>query len=292
MKKKKIIILALQIILIIASVFFIMAYTNKQVNLTEVFVYTRDISDINYPVTADDIKSISIPASAITKGFALDKSSIVGKHVQTNIKTGQYIYTDQLIDIENANVFDTMDLSKYRKISLPITFVDGFSGNIKSGDKIDLLYTATGTTIAESGYGEESYTYSKTFMQNILVFSVNTTEGFKFVDHSDTSTSTTEDGETEVNADPIATITLAVTLEQAEQIDTRIKTGTVRFVGRFGESTDYDTTGFVIGKYGIVEIGAGDVELDSTIPVIADIIPGEVVEEVPTETPVETIPGN
>lgn len=262
MKKKKLLILVIQTVLIVMSVFLLLAYTNNQIKATDVYVYNGDISDVTVPVTAEDVKKVSIPAKAITKDFALKVDDIVGKHVDSKVKAGQYVYKSQLIDYENVDVFEVIDLSKYRKISLPITLVDGFSGNMRRGDKVDLVYTGEGTKTNEETKKEEVFKYSKVFLQDIIVYSVNTSDGYKYVDVSSMSQSENLSGD-KISSDKkqkIETITLVVTLEQAEEIEARNNAGAIRFLGRFDDSKSYDTLGYVLGDYQKVFSGKGFAE--------------------------------
>ncbi|MFE8095758.1 Flp pilus assembly protein CpaB, partial [Bacillus toyonensis] len=55
----------------------------------------------------------------------------------------------------------------------------------------------------------------------------------------------------------LSTVTLAVTLDQAEQISARLKSGNIRIVGRFDDSQNYDTAGFIVGEYDKVFSGEG-----------------------------------
>lgn len=262
MKKKKIVILILQMILILISVFAFNRYTREQIKPVEAYIYSGDINDLSKILTEDDIKSVTIPKSAITTNFALNKEDILNKCVDSKVKKGQYIYINQLVKPEEVDIFNFLDLSKYRKISLPISFVDSFSGNIKKGDKVDLVYTGEGTKSSEDSYsGEEDFMYSKVFMQDVLVYSVNTDEGYKYMDYSECLSDDIEANEKQ----EIKIITLAVTLEQAEEIEARTNTGKVRFLGRFADSKSYNTLGYVLGDYQQIFSGRGFAETDRAI---------------------------
>lgn len=268
MRKKRVIVLSLQIVVILVSVFLILGYTNNQVEPTEVYIYTRDINDVSQPIKTSDIKKVQIPAKAVTKDFALDKDEIIGKHVDSKVKAGQYVYKSQLIDHEEVDVFATMDLSKYRKISLPISYVDGFAGNIKRGNKVDLVYVGKGSASSDlEGLEEQNsdFTYSKVFMQDVLVYSVNRADGYLFVDHSQVVPGFGEDNEAIDVEDPgsLDIITLVVTLEQAEEIQARMAAGTIKFLGRFDDSKSYNTLGYVLGNYDKIHSGPGFAETDN-----------------------------
>lgn len=264
MKKKRLIMLLLQMCLIIGFAFSFYTYVQKEIQPTDVFVFTQDIADLNTEITANHVKRVQVPAKAVTKDFAKDPSDIIGKYLITKSFNGQYVYKSQLVDKENIDPFDSMDLSKLRKISLPINYIDGFAGNIKRGDKIDLVFTGEGTIRNNQG-SQEKFNYSKVFMHDIMVYSVNTEDGYKYVDRSKYSLSEigANEGESidvDTSSDEIAVLTVAVTLEQAEEIEARIKKGSVRYLGRFDESETYETMGYVIGNYSKVFSGTADAE--------------------------------
>jgi pilus assembly protein CpaB len=58
----------------------------------------------------------------------------------------------------------------------------------------------------------------------------------------------------------IASISLIVTPEQAEQIEARKLSGNIVFVKRFEESETHETLGFVIGQYGKLFAGNANAE--------------------------------
>lgn len=267
MKKKRILILILQIVIVLGSLFMLMNYTNNRIKPTEVFIYNTNIDDITRPLTAKDIKKVTVPAEAISKNFIKDESEIIGKHVDGKVSAGQYIYNNQLISYEDVDVFKNLDMSKYRKISLPITYEEAFAGNLKRGDLLDLMYIGKGSKdpIDENDTGGP-FTYSKVFMQDVLVYSVNDADGYQYLDRSSRLAGYDENKE-EISTDvgssgDLAIVTFAVTLEQAEQIEARANTGHIRFVGRFEESVSYNTLGYVMGDYGKVFSGQGFAETD------------------------------
>lgn len=238
MKKKRITIILLQLLITTASVGMLLSYSNKKLSPTDVYVYERNFESVGEVIEKGDVKKVKIPASSVTKGFARKEKDIIGKSLDGKAMRGQYVYSDSLVDKEEINIFETMDLSKYRKISLPIDFVDGLSGNIKKGDKVDLVYTGENKDNGET-------VYSKAFLQDVLVYSINTEDGFKFIDRSNYYPG--EAGEEEIaEAQTLGIITLAVTLEEAEQIEARVASGTVRFASRFEDSETYETLGFSV----------------------------------------------
>lgn len=256
MKKKRIIILVLNLLAVAAAAFFFIKYTNEEVQPTDVYVFAHDMK-ANDEITAADIRSIEVPSAAVRKGFELDKKEIVGKYVGNDVHDGAFIYKADLIEEGEQDPFESMELERYRKISLPITFESGFGGNIERGDKIDLVYNSTGTKVDEENMGaEEPFVYAKTFLQDIIVYSVTTQTGTPYVDRTETGFGEEE----EVSSEEMAVITLAVTLDQAEEISARMNAGTIQFVGRFNDNESYETNGFVLGEYEKQFVAPADVE--------------------------------
>mgnify|MGYP001019288624 CR=1 FL=1 len=264
MRKKRLIILVLQVCLIIGFAFSFYTYVQKEIQPTEVYVFNSTIEDVNTEIQAKHIKKVTVPAKAVTSDFARDAKDIVGKFVTTKVYKGQYVYSNQLVEKENIDPFESMDLSQLRKISLPINYEDGFAGNVKRGDRIDLIFTGEGTVASNSG-SQTKYNYSKVFLQDIPVYSVTTKDGYKFVDHSEYPQGYVGDEngqqiDIEASSDELAVITLAVTLEQAEEIQTRMSKGTVGFLGRFEDSESYETLGYVLGDYTKIFSGNANAE--------------------------------
>lgn len=247
MKKKRMIILALQLIIILVAGVGVYSFTQNIVDPTEVYVYNREVLDMSQPLTDADIVIKSVPGSVVNEDFARNKDDIIGKFVDGKVKTGQFVYLSSLITLEEVDPFETMDLSAFRKISMPISFVDGFSGNIKRGDKVDLVYTGKGR-LSDPASQSEEFQYSKVFLQDVLVYSVNTDDGFRSKDYSSVTPSNITETEM-IDSSEIKIITLAVTLNQAEEINARTIAGNVGFLGRFDDSTSYNTLGYVLGDY-------------------------------------------
>lgn len=253
MRKKRTLILGIQIVLLIVTVLAFMTYTKNEVKPHDAYVFSRNLS-VNEEVTATDVKKISVPTSALTTDFALDPNEIVGKFVTTDVFADNYIYNAQLTDEGNIDPFKSMDLSKYRKISLPISYVDGFGGDIKRGDKVDLVFTGAGKSKDATG-SETEFQYSKAFLQDVLVYSVTTDDGMAYVDRSTQTAEETTNGQsgseitTQSSTGELAVVTIAVTLDQAEEITARMEQGKIRLVARFDQNQSYETLGFVLGEY-------------------------------------------
>ncbi|MFF2531573.1 Flp pilus assembly protein CpaB [Brevibacillus sp. NPDC058079] len=251
MKKKRTIILGLQLCLLVVTAFSFMTYTQNEVKPVTAYVFNKDLK-VNQKITAADVKEVSVPQSAVTQDFSMDTKEFLDKFVGTDVYAGSFIYDKQIKEEGQLDPFESMDLTKYRKISLPISYVEGFGGNVQRGDSVDLVFTGTGKKKDEKGV-EQNFQYSKAFLQDILIYNVTTSEGYQFVDHSQANlnekSQSGEQIDTSASSDELAVVTLAVTLDQAEEITARMNAGKIRLVSRFDENESYETLGFVLGEY-------------------------------------------
>lgn len=265
MKKNRIAILIGEIGLVIACAGGFYVFNQQEIKPTEVYTFAKNIQT-NTQISASDLQKIIIPAKAVTSDFARKSEDIVGKYVNTKVFAGEYVTSPKLVEKEKIDPFESIDLSKLRKISLPINFIEGLGGNIKRGDKVDLIYTGEGSKASGQGTTEsKKFIYSKTRLQDILVYSVTTDEGLLYEDKSDMGAEPGQQGEdiaTAGDGGAMSTITLAVTLDQAEEITARMKSGQLRIVGRFDNSTNYDSVGYVVGDYDKVYTGSGLAEVN------------------------------
>jgi pilus assembly protein CpaB len=253
-KKKRLIMLFLQLGLVVGFSASFYTYVQKEVEPTKVYTYSQDLN------ISEKVKLTvkEIPKQAVQEGMVLaDKNhkqvDLEKKVTNTKVLSGQFVYDKQLVKASDIDPFETMDLTKYRKVSLPITYVDGFGGDIKRGDRVDLVFTGQGKK-ADVG-GEKTFQYSKAFLQDVLVYNVTTDTGYQFDNHSKQVEGAVANGsngdklQTSDASGELAVVTLAVKLDQAEEIEARKSLGTISFASRFNDNQSYETLGFVIGDY-------------------------------------------
>lgn len=257
MNFKKGLILGAQILVCVGLGIGLYMYNQNVMQPVKAYVYATDI-DKNVEVTEDSIQQIQIPKKALQEGFALKKEDIVGKFADTDVKLGQYIYIDQLKEEEKIDIFEVMDLSKYRKISFAIDLETGFGGDLKRGDFVDLLYVSGGQKEDEDGGTEQNFVYGKAFIQNVPVYSVVTDTGESYSQKENEKNTENEDSEEEPKQ--MAVVTIALTLQQAEEYETRKEAGKITLAGRFESSQDIPTSGYVIGDYEKIKVGEINVE--------------------------------
>lgn len=257
-KNKKFIMLILQLGLMGMFVVGTYHFTQKELTPTDVYVFTKKMNK-NAELEASDFRRVQIPNKAVGRDFLTEKEFEEIKNgnmvITTNVEAGQYAYKSQIGPSNKVDPFEKLDLSKYRKISIPVSYETAVSGEIKRGDKIDLAYISK---IEDSGTGiSEEGTYSTIFMQGVLVHSVTTKDGFEFVGHAQVKksqlTGTSEDSTSEDASnsadyeESIAMVTLAVPITDVEEITARLSTGEIQIVGRYDESIDSDAPGYYIG---------------------------------------------
>lgn len=276
MKKKQIIFLVVQAILLIIAGVLLMKYVQGQIKPQTAYIFTSDLPP-NTKITENHVEAVEIPTSAITEGFEINYKPVFDEqgnllaegiedmYTASKVFKGQYIVKDMLIKKDEIDPFEIMDLTKLRKVSLPISYETGFGGNIKRGDQIDLVFIGQGEK--ENGDSDNNeFIYSKIFLQGAYVYNVITEDGFKYNDHSTESLSDEIEGEeisNTANSDALSVITLAVTAEQSEEINARLNAGKISLVGRFDNSKSYETLGYVLGDY--TDVFVGNVNAETNI---------------------------
>lgn len=259
MKGKKVAMMFLQgsAVLLFAGGFYV--YTEKQIEPVPAYQFNRDIAP-NTQISESDLMKVDVPKKGVNPTFALDKDEIIGKYNSTKVFKSEYVIKSNLVKKENIDPFESIDLTKLRKISIPVTYSEGLGGNIKKGDRIDLVY------IGKESKNEKQFSYSKTFMKDVLIFATTTDEGFEYKDRTQNVKGEVGNIEGEdlagggQDTGKLAQLTLAVTLDQAEEITARLQTGEIRIIGRFGDSQDYDSSGYIQGDFEKIFSGEGIAE--------------------------------
>lgn len=284
-KRGKIALLILQFgaVLAFAGAFYFV--TQRTMEPVTVYQLSQDIP-MNSKIGASDFRKVEIPRDAVTKNMITDIDKYIDLHASTRLFASQYATEDMFVSQDEVDPFEVADLSKMRKVTIPASYVDAVGGNLSYGDSIDLVYTSTGET--DKG---EPYTYSHIFMQDVLVYSVTTSDGFRYQDRTsrikgDVSSSDQEPL-TSTDSGNLAQITLAVTPAQAEEVATRLETGEIKVVGRFNNSTNQAPSGFIIGDYQKVFSGNQLAETNTNLNINTDLNSDTVEVESQQETEVD-----
>lgn len=242
------------VVLFVAGVYL---YTNKQIEPVTTYEFARDIP-VNSKIEASDLRSVETPRSAVKDNMVLDPNEIVGKYNNTKVFDGEVVIKEKLVEKEEIDPFESIDLTKLRQITIPANYESALGGDVKPGDRIDLIY------VGQESKNDKNFTYAKTIMTDVLVYATNTDDGYKYINKSQSIKGEVYEGGQDIDntgeTGGLGSITLAVTLQQAEEIASRMKTGEVQIVGRFAESQDYETTGYVNGDYEKIFSGTGNAE--------------------------------
>lgn len=241
-------------------------YMQKELSPATVYVYKNGITK-NSEIEMSDLTTRTIPSKAKDSNFLSQKDIEKIKQgimvAATDVEPGQYAYSNQVKEGKKIDPFETMDLTNYRKITIPVSYETSVAGEIEKGDKVDLVFVGD----AEN---TENGSYAKTIMQDVLIYSVTTGEGFEYVSHShmkksETYVAASEEGSSDIAAEDMAAptlVTLAVPLNQAEELLARLEKGSIKILGRFEESEDINSPGFVFGglNSGLIFAGEKNVE--------------------------------
>lgn len=256
---------------IIALAVFVIAFINfgsEKINPKQVFAFAGNI-EAGTKITEKDL--IRVPISSMTKTVdmidATDFASVIGKYTMTDVYVNTIVYRQQLSDVNTSGTLGAQDLSNSLTISLPIDFTEGIAGDLKAGDRVNLLFKSSGA-VADAQGNENEFYYAKIFMTGVPVYQVNTSDGYKFVSRANkfrnevvsSSTDNVEDLTGSADVGDIASITLIVTPEQFEQIEARRLAGDIKFAKCFDETQAHETLGFVIGNYGKIFSGNANAE--------------------------------
>ena len=297
--KKKMIILVIQLFALIAFVLSYKSYTDSVVKPVRVYQFARTIAE-GTKIEQKDIVVAEVAQNTYSTDMILesDISSIIGKYTTTKVFEGNICYAAQFGDLNQSNsMFASLDLTNARLMALSVDMSD-VGGYLEPGDRIDLMFTANGEAniINLGGSGDsssdessdatdnsgndessESFIYSKIFLQDVIIYEVLNSSGFKYVQRADrysgeVATNIDASDPTTVDDGSMATIIIVVSPEEAEEIKTRDTAGDITVLKRFDESETHDTLGYIIGNYGKIFSGHANAETSSLqiISVIQD----------------------
>lgn len=274
MKNKKVLITVFfQLIIVGVLGFLIYTYVNTQIQPVTVYQYKEKTlvnTVIDETILKKNLETKIIAKRDFTPNMVVSKEELIGKAVNTTLYPNQLVYKEYLIEQENINIFETMDLSGYRKVALPIEYLSSFGGNLKPGDKVDLFFVGKGSKTDERG-NNVPFNYSKQFLPEVLVYKVLTNDGYRFNDHSHLAIGENVNEVETVKLDgsnlyegELGMMVLLVSPEELEELYVRLATGVVKVAGRFEDSKTVETVGFVSGEYEKLFLGNGNAETSRT----------------------------
>lgn len=271
----KIILTIIEIGLIVAAAIGFFAYSQRNMQPVTVYEFSRNMKT-NTILTENDIVAKKVPSKGVSSNQITKKENAIGFALTTNVYQGEFIVKDHLVESENIDIFESMDLSNYRKFSISADYLLDSPNNIVRGDKVDLLYVGSfGVDAEKIQYMTDvdhaltnEFTYSTTFKQGVLVYDVLDADGNRY---SGNRTDTTEvanvssNSEEEAEAEEVAkaaTIVLALTPDQYEELAVRLETGSVMMLSRFDSSEDIVSKGYIYGDSYPIKQGEGIIEFE------------------------------
>lgn len=272
MKTKNLIIIGIQVAIVAGFGVSFVNYVKSEVNPVTVYEFTTKLTPGD-KITSSDFAPIQKPAKAVNSNFVLNPNQILGQYVNTTVYPTEFVYQPELTSKGNLSPFTKMNFSRLRELTIPVNYISAVGGDLSRGDRVDLLYVGHGTKLATSNNSQGgSFYYSQVFMENVYVWQVNDSNGYLYPNHAGVLQGQTTGGQkistNSTQGGTIASVTLLVSLNQAEQIETRLSTGSIDVVKRFANSTSYPTEGFVLGGNGYSKLYAQQAPVESGTPTI------------------------
>lgn len=166
--------------------------------------------------TVIDINSLvveEIPTQYVHPDAARDKTAVAGKVTTSNIAAGEQILNQKMLGAsdEEKRLAYVVPQNK-RAMSVAVDSVSGVSSHVQPGDVVDVVAVIDVKTAGEG----EAITYSLLVVQNVEVLAIGENAG-----------STAE----KKNQDE-STVTLAVTVEEAQRLAMATEKGAIRLLLR------------------------------------------------------------
>ena len=240
------------IVLIFAASFM---FIQTSINNHTIFIYKTDMK-AGEKISQEDLNIIEFPAEKIKDVIPLSPDDVLGKVLKNDVYANEIVFSDHLSDPDKADAFHQIDdMSTYRKIPLEVDMLKTFGGTLMKGDRLDLVYTGQTSAGAEKG------TYTKTFIQNALVYGVYDAAGNEIEADKAAQPGTSDELKDQELQEPTI-IVLAVPITQAEEIVARSKQGAISLVGRFPGSENVVTLGYTLHGGEPVYTGTSSMESD------------------------------
>lgn len=292
-KKKKMIVLIVELVALLIAILALWFWVTSEKKEITIYNYARTIQfndHSNYQIKDTDITEGKLMAADVTSEYVINKEDIIGKYITGDVFKDAHVLSSQLsADPPYVDKGNSTPEAELRKIYLPISYAEGFAGNIKAGDTVDLLFLDSNSGVTtedteqissqEQGKASIQYASAKIFMQNISVYQVYTADGSVYqrketdpltlgVHNGELTGEAIDNGgqqEQQEQGNPPAFVALAVTSAQFEEIASRQELGKIKLVGRYEGSDDQDTNGYTTAKGDTAELFAGEGTLEKDI---------------------------
>lgn len=247
--------LVLDVIVIVGVGLAINSYINAKTSEVVAYRYAKGIAP-NTEIKEADIVEEKISDKALNENIVTNPQEIIGMYTAGKVHEMELVDKRDLVKDGQENALAGMeakDVAKLRKITLPVDILSTWGGEIGRGDRVDLAFVGS----VDSSQSSKKATYSKVFMQNVLVYDVLSSSGESYVKPSDRppieidpeNPQAAEIAQAEMDRrKDIKSVVLAVTVDQFEEISARKKVGAIELVGKFDQSESYETSGFAINE--------------------------------------------
>lgn len=200
------------------SVYFYLSSLNKPVPvvLVDVIVANQAIG-IRTEITADMVKTIQLPPSAVHPNAVRSASDVVGTIAGARFEAEEQILNTKIVKAGDVKGGMSYLVEKgMRAMTISVDPVTGVAGYVAANDIVDILAAIDVSTLGADGTTQTVDTYSFALMQNIKVLA----SGTKL--------------QNKAQAEDVdyATITVLVTPEQAIKLNLASLKGTIRLILR------------------------------------------------------------
>ena len=212
MRKRKLLLVAVALGLLAATLTYTYVRSVQKVETHEVkevgvLVATSDIPS-GITVSADMVRLTQISQTALHPEAAITPGEVVGRITKTSIVQGEQILRNRLLPAGVRPSLSFAIPSGKRAVSVAVNEVVGVAGFVKPGDRVDILATMDTS--------DRDTTVTSTVLQDVEVLAI------------------AQDMEEQVDKKPkvTTTVTLAVTLAEAQKVTLAEETGVLRLVLR------------------------------------------------------------
>lgn len=245
---KKILLLAIIMALVTSLLlyFYISSLGREKADIEYVEVYAAKVEIPTRTVVKDDmLVKVQIPK---VTGFVMglsDKSQIVGKLTKDRIIKGEAVLPDRLYSGDKTNMAFIIPSGK-RAVTIAVNEVTEVGDFIIPGDNVDVIATFDEASVDINGRKIYYPKYTKVILQNVQVLGIG----------QSMQTEKEEKGELP------ASVTLAVTLDEAERLVHADGTGVLRLALRpAADNKSIETTALAGGTSLAIPITAAAAEI-------------------------------
>lgn len=217
---------------------------------TQSVVIAKDTIPVGTAIQPNQVEVVlrapeTLPANAIKA-----QSEAAGRVTRSTIYPGEVVVGDRLVDANGPGGLPLLIPKNMRAITLKVDDTISVAGFVRPGHHVDVLTTID----VDRGMGR---TISKTILQNVKVIATG-----QEVENSDE----------QKKSKLVPTVTVLVTLEQAERLSLASSAGTIRLVLRnHDDNSETSTEGVTLNS--LIPQAQQDVQLPAPEPVMTETGP-------------------